>query len=60
MTLAAGDRVQIAAGQHLGQRALAAAVGPHDGMHFTGVDGEVDALQNFTIANFGVQIFDFE
>ena len=60
MTLAAGDRVQFAAGQHLGERALAAAVGPHDGMHFTGVHGEVDALQNFTIANFGVQIFDFE
>jgi hypothetical protein len=26
----------------------------------TGVDGEADALENFTIANFGVQIFDFE
>jgi hypothetical protein len=29
-------------------------------MHFTGVHGEIDALENFTIANFGVQIFDFE
>ena len=56
----AGDLVKFAAGEHLGQRALAAAVGPHDGMDFTGVHGEVDAFQNFTIANFGVQIFDFE
>jgi hypothetical protein len=27
---------------------------------FTGVHGEADAFENFTIANFGVQIFDFE
>ncbi len=57
---AAGNDVELAAGQHLGQRAFAAAVGAHDGVDFTGVHGEVDALQNFTIANFGVQIFDFE
>jgi hypothetical protein len=29
-------------------------------VHFTGVHGEIDALENFAIANFGVQIFDFE
>jgi hypothetical protein len=29
-------------------------------MHFSRIDGEVDALQNFTIANSGVQIFNFE
>jgi hypothetical protein len=29
-------------------------------MHLSRIDGEIDALQNFTIANSGVQIFDFE
>ena len=57
---AAGDHVEVAAGEHLGERAFAAAIGPHDGMDFTGVHGEADAFENFTIANFGVQIFDFE
>ena len=27
---------------------------------FAGIHGEVDALENFAIADFGVQIFDFE
>ena len=58
--LAAGHRVQFAARQHLRQRALAGAVRAHDGVHFAGIHGEVDALQNFAIANRGVQIFNFE
>jgi len=57
---AAGDGVEVAAGEHLGERALAAAVRSHDGVDFARVDGEVDALENFAFANFGVQIFDFE
>ena len=44
--LAFSDLVAFAAGQHLRQRALARAVGPHDGMHFTCVDLQVNALQN--------------
>jgi hypothetical protein len=27
---------------------------------FTGVDGKVNALQNFTVANSGVEVLDFE
>ena len=39
--------VQVAARQDLRQRALAGAVRPHDGMHFAGIHGEIDALENF-------------
>jgi hypothetical protein len=58
--LTGGDDVEFAAGQHLGQRALAGAVGPHDGVHLAGINGERDTLQDFAIANGGVQVFDFE
>ena len=60
MHLAVGDRVQFASGEHLRERALAGAVRPHDGVHFARVDGEVDALENFAVANRRVQVFDFE
>ena len=46
--------MKVPAGQHLGQRALARAVRPHDGVDFAGMDGEIDALRDFTIANGGV------
>ena len=57
--LAAGDDVQLAPCQHLRQRAFAGAVRPHDGVDLAGINGEIDALQNFPIANRGVQILDF-
>ena len=53
-------QVQFAARQHLRQRALARPVGAHDGVHFAGIHREIDALENFAIANRGVQIFNFE
>ena len=42
--------IDVAAGEDLGERAFAGAVGAHDGVDFAGVDGEVDALQNFTVS----------
>ena len=36
--LARRDFIGLPAGQHLGQRALARAVGPHDGVHLAGPD----------------------
>ena len=59
-TCAAGDVVAIAAGQHLRERAFAAAVRPHDGVHFAGVDGQVDPFEDFLAVHAGMQIFDFE
>ena len=44
--LAAGHVVTVAAGQHGGERAFAAAVRAHDGVDFAGVDGEADALED--------------
>ena len=41
--LALGHLVALAAGQHVGERALARAVRPHDRMHLAGADLEVDA-----------------
>ena len=35
---AAGDLVAVAAGEHLGERALAGAVRAHDGVHLAGAD----------------------
>ena len=43
---AAGDFVGGMPGQHAGERALARAVGPHDGVHLARLHREVDALQN--------------
>ena len=43
---AAGHRVRRMAGQHLGERALARAVRPHDRVHFARADREVDALED--------------
>ncbi len=58
--LPARDRVQLAPGEHLRQGALPGAVRPHDGVHLARVHREIDPLQDFTIANRGVQIFDFK
>ena len=49
--LALGDLVSVAAGEHAGQRALAGAVRPHDGMDLAGVDLEVDAAQDFLVVD---------
>ena len=44
--LALGDLVGVAAGQDAGERALAGAVRPHDGVDLAGVDRQVDALED--------------
>ena len=35
------------AGQYAAECAVARAVGPHDGVHLTRTDGQVDTLENF-------------
>ena len=39
---------------------FAGTIGAHDGMDFTGVDGEVDAAQDLLAGGTGVQVVDFE
>src|SRR5579862_2354967 len=58
--LALGHVVGFAARQYLRQRALARSVGAHDGMHFTRIDGQINAFENFVTAYLGVQIPDFQ
>ena len=57
---ALGHVVGFAARQHLRQRALARSVRAHDGMHFAGIDRQVNALENFVAIDLGVQILDFQ
>ncbi len=57
---AARNLIKVAAGEDLGERALARAVGAHDGVHLACVHGKGDALENFTVADGGVKIVDFE
>ena len=57
---AAGDVIAVAAGEHRGERALAAAIRPHDRMDFAGIDGEVDAFENLFALHTGAEVFDFE
>jgi hypothetical protein len=57
---AAGDRVIRVAGDGLGQRGFAGAVGAHDGMNLTLADGEREALDDFLFADGDMEVFDFE
>ena len=50
--------IGVAAGEDAGQRALAGAVGPHDGMDLAGVDLEVDAAEDFLVVDAGVEVED--
>src|SRR5205823_1942132 len=45
----------LPARQHLAERALAGAVGPHDGVHLAGADGEVAPREDLLLAHAGVQ-----
>ena len=45
--LTRGDLVVGVTGQGVGHGGLTGAVGAHDGVDFAGVDGEVDALEDF-------------
>ena len=42
------------------QGAFAGAVGPHDGVHLTGADGQIDTLQDRGAIDLGMQIYDFQ
>ena len=48
------------AGQDGRQRALARAVGSHDGVDFAGPDAQVDAPENLFLTDAGVEVFYFE
>ena len=58
--LAAGDVVLRMPGQRARQRALAGAVGPHDGVHFAGVHVKVDPLEDLLVLGLDLQILDIE
>ena len=58
--LAGREAYEVTAGEHLRQRALAGAVGPHDGVDFTGIYRKVDAFENFASGDFCVQVLDFK
>ena len=55
-----GHVVGFAPGQHAGEGALAGAVRAHDGVDLTGVDGQVDAAEDFFVVHAGVEVFDGE
>ncbi len=42
--------------QHLGQRALAWAVGPHDGVYLARIDREADALEDLILTRAGAEV----
>ena len=48
------------AGEHLGERALARAVRSHDGVDLARLHREVDALEDFLVADARVQVLDFQ
>src|SRR5688572_13474881 len=55
-----GGHVPGAAGQHVGERALARPVGSHDGVHFTCLHREVQSAQDVDAVGAGVQVPDLE
>jgi hypothetical protein len=48
------------AGDGLGERGLAGAVGPHDGVDLAAVDREGEALDDGFLADADVEVLDFE
>jgi hypothetical protein len=54
--LALGDPVFGPAGEDVGERALSAAVGAHDGVNFAEVDREVKPPQDLRVACGGVEV----
>src|SRR5665647_5843 len=53
--LACRDLIRRVTRQHLGKGALARAVGPHDGVNFTGLDSEVEAFEYLDAVDGGAQ-----
>ena len=57
---ATGDVVALAAREDRRQRALAAAVRAHDGVHLAGVDRQAHAFEDLFVLHAGGEVFDFE
>ena len=57
---AAGHRIAGVAGENMPQGALARAVGAHNGVHFAGLDRQVQTAQDFLALDLGVQVFDLQ
>jgi len=57
---ATGDFVVFVATEDFAQRTFARAIRAHDGMDFTGVDGEVQAFEDFAAGDLSVEGFNFE
>ena len=57
---AARDLIALTAGEHIGERRFARAVGTHDGMNLALGDREIDALEDFLIIDRGRQALDFQ
>ena len=58
--LAGRDCVIRPPGQHVGQGALARAVGAHDGVHLAGIHRQVHALQDLLVFNRDVKVAYFK
>ncbi len=58
--MAVGNGITVPAGQDRCQGALAAAIRPHEGVRLAGLDGEVDALENFAALDAGTKSLDVE
>src|SRR5690606_40647558 len=55
-----GDLVLLAAGDHLGQRALAGPIRAHHGVHLAGTDRQIDAAQDLGAVHARVEVLDLE
>ena len=58
--LAVGDLVGLVTREHLSERALSRAVWTHDRVNFTGLDLEIDALEDRRAFDGCVEVLDFE
>ena len=57
---AGSDLVRRMSREHLRERALAGAVGAHDGVHLASQHGEVDAFENLFVGDGSAEAFYFE
>ena len=58
MNAAAGDYELFVSGQHVRQGALAGTIRSHDGVYFTGLEGEIDAVEDGLVLYRNVQVLD--
>ena len=58
--VAFGNFIAVAAGQHVAKGGFARAVRPHDGVHFTGLHIQREALEDFLAGDAGVEVVDLQ